>query len=454
MREARRLPPNPPAGGYHLIKTIALPPAPGGAEYYDYITVDAAARRVYVSHGAEVVVLNADDYSVVGKIEGLHRCHGVALAPKLGEGFITDGDSRPGATVQEVAIFDLKTLKITGHVSTGQDDTDAIIYDPVSGHVFTFNGDSHNSTVIDPVKKTVITNIDLVGKVEFPAVDGKGMLYDNNPEKNDIVAIDTRTNAITVIASIAAGRKAAFAIMDRLGDKPETAPAETAAGSPSASLSSFNSSFLKRVPRAAAKEIHEAGSSIDAEESATPAWDAVEYEANRCFNCGCVAVSPSDLAPAFVALGARVKTTRRVLDAEEFFQARPGRSTILEPGELVEEVRVPPMSAGTRQAFQKFRLRKAIDFPIVNVATVVKVESGWVTEARIALGAVAPVPLRATKAEEYLWGRELSEEVARNAAELAVSECIPLGCNDYKISVLRALVARALLASSPRGETS
>jgi len=189
-------PAKPAMGGYHLIKTISLPPAPGGDEYYDYITVDADARRVYISHGAEVVVLNADDYSVVGRIEGLHRSHGVALAPKLGMGFITDGDSRPGATVQEVAIFDLKTLKITGHVTTGQDDTDAIIYDPASGHVFTFNGDSHNSTIIDPVKKTVITNLDLIGKVEFPAVDGKGMLYDNNPEKNDVVAIDTRTNTI------------------------------------------------------------------------------------------------------------------------------------------------------------------------------------------------------------------------------------------------------------------
>ena len=113
-------PPAPLAGGYHLIKTISLPDAPGGAEYYDYITVDAAARRVYISHGAEVVVLNADDYSVVGKIGGLSRCHGVALAPKLGKGFITDGDSREGAKVQEVVIFDLKTLKVTGRVSTGQ----------------------------------------------------------------------------------------------------------------------------------------------------------------------------------------------------------------------------------------------------------------------------------------------------------------------------------------------
>jgi len=188
--------PTPAAGGYHLIKTVSLPPAPGGGEYYDYISVDPEARRVYVSHGTEVVVLNADDYSVAGRIEGLSRCHGIAVARDLGKGFITDGDSGTGATVQEVVAFDLKTLKVTGRVKTGQPDTDAIIYEPVTKHVFTFNGDSHNSTVIDPEKMAVITNIDLVGKVEFPAVDGKGMIYDNNPEKNDIVAIDARTNAI------------------------------------------------------------------------------------------------------------------------------------------------------------------------------------------------------------------------------------------------------------------
>jgi DNA-binding beta-propeller fold protein YncE len=188
--------PKPAAAGYRLIKTISLPAAPGGDEYYDYISVDSDARRVYVSHGAEVVVLNADDYSVVGKIEGLSRCHGIAIARDLGKGFISDGDSRPGATVQQVVTFDLKTLKVTGKVSTGQLDTDAIIYEPVTRHVYTFNGDSHNSTVIDPEKQAVITTIDLVGKVEFPAVDGKGMIYDNNPEKNDVVAIDARTNTI------------------------------------------------------------------------------------------------------------------------------------------------------------------------------------------------------------------------------------------------------------------
>ncbi len=188
--------PKPAAAGYHLIKTISLPPAPGGDEYYDYITVDADARRVYISHGAEVVVLNADDYSVVGKIGGLIRCHGIVVVKELGKGFVTDGDARTGADVQKVVIFDLKTLKVTAEIKTNQVDTDAIIYEPVTKHIFTFNGDSHNTTVIDPVKEIVITNIDLGGAVQFPAVDGKGMVYDNNQEKNQVLAIDARTNTV------------------------------------------------------------------------------------------------------------------------------------------------------------------------------------------------------------------------------------------------------------------
>jgi DNA-binding beta-propeller fold protein YncE len=185
------------ATGYHLIKKISLPPAPGGDEYYDYITIDADARRVYVSHGTEVVVLNADDDSVVGRISGLTRCHGIALVPELGKGFVTDGDSHSAAEVQKVVVFDLKTLKVTGEINTHQVDTDAIIYEPVTKHIFSFNGDSHNTTVIDAAKETVITNIELGGAVQFPAIDGKGMVYDNNQEKNEVLAIDARTNTVT-----------------------------------------------------------------------------------------------------------------------------------------------------------------------------------------------------------------------------------------------------------------
>jgi hypothetical protein len=178
------------APAYHLLKTIPLKPAPGNIEYFDYITVDPDARRVYVSHGTEVVVLNADDDSVVGTIGGLKRSHGVVVVEELGKGFITDGDA------QDVIVFDTKTLKVTGEIKTNQPDTDSLIYEPFTKHIFTFNGDSHNTTIIDPVKGAVISNIDLIGGVEFPAVDGKGMVYDNNEEKNDVVAIDAHTNTI------------------------------------------------------------------------------------------------------------------------------------------------------------------------------------------------------------------------------------------------------------------
>ena len=172
--------------GYHLIKKVPLGAAPGGGEYFDYVTVDSAGRRVYLSHGAEVQVLDADNFSVVGSITGLKRCHGVAVVPEVGKGFITDGDG------EKVVVFDLKTLKIIKEIKSAPD-TDSITYDPASKLVFTFNGDSKNSTVIDPVKETVVKMIDLAGAVEQPVADGKGTIFDNNEEKNDIAVIDTHS---------------------------------------------------------------------------------------------------------------------------------------------------------------------------------------------------------------------------------------------------------------------
>jgi len=181
--------PKPAAPGYKLIKTISLPPAPGNVEYFDYITVDPDARRVYISHGTEVVVLNADDYSVVGRIGPFLRSHGVVVVKGVGKGYVTDGEAK------KVYVFDPKTLKITKEITTGTD-VDSLIYEPVSKHVFTFNASSNNSTVIDPVKDAVITNIDLGQEIEFPAIDGKGMIYDNGQEKSEIIAIDAKTNTV------------------------------------------------------------------------------------------------------------------------------------------------------------------------------------------------------------------------------------------------------------------
>jgi hypothetical protein len=199
----------PPAESYHLLKKVSLPAAPGGGEYFDYITVDPDARRVYISLGTELVILDADNYSVLGTIGGMQRCHGVALVKELNKGFITDGDA------QKVLIFDIKTLKVTGEVKTDQPDTDSIIYDPASKHLFTFNGTSHNTTVIDPAKEVVIKNLDLVGRVEFPAVDGKGMVYDNNEEKNEVVAIDSTAIAIKARWPVAPEGQAVALAIDR-----------------------------------------------------------------------------------------------------------------------------------------------------------------------------------------------------------------------------------------------
>src|ERR1700720_156345 len=198
----------PPGPGYHLLKKIPLGAAPGGSEYFDYVTVDSAARRVYLSHGAEVKVLDADNFFVVGTISGLKRCHGVVVLPEVGKGFITDGDAA------SVAVFDLKTLKITGAIKSAED-TDSIVYDPASKLIFTFNGDSKNSTVIDPVKEVVVKVMDMGGAVEQPVTDGKGTLYDNNEEKNDIAVVDTAALTIKSRWPVApAGTPVAIA-MDR-----------------------------------------------------------------------------------------------------------------------------------------------------------------------------------------------------------------------------------------------
>src|SRR4030088_2925369 len=195
-----------PGTGYHLIKKISLGAAPGGGEYFDYVTVDSGARRVYLSHGAEVKVLDADNFSVVGTISGLKRCHGVLVLPELGKGFITDGDAGT------VAVFDLKTLKITGEIKSAPD-TDSLTYDPASKLIFTFNGDSKNSTVIDPVKDAMVKTIDLGGAVEQPVADGKGTIYDNNEETNDVVMIDTKTLTVKTRWSVKpAGQPVAIAL--------------------------------------------------------------------------------------------------------------------------------------------------------------------------------------------------------------------------------------------------
>jgi DNA-binding beta-propeller fold protein YncE len=196
-----------PDSGYHLLKTYMFGAAPGSTmEYFDYVTVDAAARRVYLSRGTAVQVMDADSGASIGFISGFTRQHGVALAPEFGHGFISDG------TAAKIVMFDLKTLKTLGEAKADPD-TDCMVYDPVSKNVFSMNGDGHSTTVVNAKTGEVVKTIAFSGLPEFAVVDGKGMLYANIASSNEIAAIDTRTLTVKATWPVApSGSPTALAI--------------------------------------------------------------------------------------------------------------------------------------------------------------------------------------------------------------------------------------------------
>ena len=165
--------------GYHLLQEIKV----GGDGGWDYLTVDSAAHRLYISHATHVAVVDLDSNTVVGDIPDTPGVHGIAIASDLNKGFISNGRSN------NVTMFDLKTLKPIGQVVTGEN-PDAIRYEPVSGRVFTFNGRSNNATAIDAKTGTVAGTIALGGKPEFSAADGKGLIFVNIEDTSELVAID------------------------------------------------------------------------------------------------------------------------------------------------------------------------------------------------------------------------------------------------------------------------
>jgi len=174
-----------PQGGYAITKKIAIP----GQGGWDYLTVDEGARRLYVSHGTQVEVLDLDSKSVVGTIPNTAGVHGIAVAPELGRGFTSNGQA------STVTIFDLKTLKKIGDAPTGKK-PDAIIYDPATSQVFAFNGDSDSATVISATDGNVAGTIALGGGPEFAAADGKGYVYNNLEDKSEVLKIDARKRTV------------------------------------------------------------------------------------------------------------------------------------------------------------------------------------------------------------------------------------------------------------------
>lgn len=162
----------------------------GGEGGWDYLTFDPAGKRLFISRGTHVMVVDPSKGSVIGDIPDTAGVHGIALAQDLGKGFTSNGRDNT------VTVFDLKTLKETAKIKIEGENPDAILYDAATKRVFTFNGRSKNATVIDAEKGTIISNIPLDGKPEFGAADGKGMVYVNIEDKSELTSIDAKKAAV------------------------------------------------------------------------------------------------------------------------------------------------------------------------------------------------------------------------------------------------------------------
>lgn len=263
------------------------------------------------------------------------------------------------------------------------------------------------------------------------------------PESGVFSCGDMVEGTSTVIQAVASAQNAVTEIQAFLGTEQQ--PVEDISFQTDYPESRFNDFPRSRAPKIPATERVKG---IRMEDVAGLSDSEMEREACRCVSCGCLAVGPSDLAVALVALDAQIVTTKRTLAAQDFFNATLFNSTVLEPDELIKEVRIPRPPKKARQSYLKFTLRKPIDFAIVSVAAVIRAKDGVCSDARIVLGALAPAPARAYGAEASIRGKRIDENTATEAAWIALADARPLSMNDYKVQVARALVKRSILGES------
>ena len=259
--------------------------------------------------------------------------------------------------------------------------------------------------------------------------------------KGVFAAGDAAQGPETAVKAIANARKAAVSINEYLGVK-SVGMDQGEAGK----LLTFDRACLKHSEKLEKEQKAVPDRSLYAEDVATAALQKVKTETSRCFNCGCVAACPSDLAPALVAFNAKIVTTDRVFEALDFFDAGVLCSTGLKQGELVKEIILPKQGAGSTSAYLKYRHRKAIDFPLFSVAIAAAFDGNKITTASIALGGAAPVPLRAEAAESIMAGRELTVALAEEVADEALKGALIIKDNGYKVNAAKAYVKRAVLA--------
>ncbi|MEJ2677562.1 MAG: hypothetical protein P8174_00640, partial [Gemmatimonadota bacterium] len=190
--------------GYHQVATIPL----GGEGFWDYLSVDTAGHRLYVSHATKVVVVDLRTNKVVGEVDSLPGVHGLVAAPSLGMGFASAGRQNTAAFV------DLKTLQMTKRVKTGKG-PDTILYVPGFEQVYTFNGRSNDATAIDAKTGDVVATIPLPGRPEFAVYDPTSKrIYNNIEDKSLIAVIDPATHKVVATWPISPGEEASGLAID------------------------------------------------------------------------------------------------------------------------------------------------------------------------------------------------------------------------------------------------
>jgi DNA-binding beta-propeller fold protein YncE len=178
---ARALPASPDPSGYHILKTIPM----AGTEGWDYISMDSAARRLYIGRQTHMDVVDVDSGTVVATLTGMPGVHGIALVPEFGRGFtVEDNDT--------TSILDLKTLKVVGSLKMGKD-PDSYAYDELTKRVFVMNSAGASATAVDAAKGTIVGTVKFDGQPEFVASDGKGKIFVNITDKNQILEFDGQT---------------------------------------------------------------------------------------------------------------------------------------------------------------------------------------------------------------------------------------------------------------------
>ena len=247
---------------------------------------------------------------------------------------------------------------------------------------------------------------------------------------------DATTGPATVIQGVRSGRNAAEAINRGYAVMPERRREDK--------FIHFDTAGVKEEHAVKDKELSAAERALDKEDSFTLTGEEAAREAGRCMNCGCYSVNASDISPVLILLEARIVTTKKTVRAADFFTTRLKAADMLDTDELVTAVRFR-VPEGYTTAYDKFRVREAVDFAIVSLAYAYRMKDGLIEDARIVLGGVAPVPMERKKVEAFLAGRKPDEALAEAAAELAVEGTAAMANNSYKIQEVRALIKKMIL---------